>query len=414
MDLIGLLDLHGTAPPKRPMSSVSPLPKPEAARVVAVSAIIPCLNEEQTLGPCIVKALQALRQLGLEAEVVVADNGSTDRSVEIALSLGARVVHERRKGYGAALLRGIQESSGAIIIMADADDSYDWSDLAPFVHKVNEGYDLVMGNRFLGGIRPGAMPRLHRYLGNPVLSWIARVAFRAPIGDFHCGMRAFTRSAFERMQLRTTGMEFATEMVANAAHQRLRIAEVPIVLYPDKRNRAPHLRSFRDGWRHLRFILTYAPDHLYLAPGAIMMGSGVALLGLLARGPVTLHGMYLGIHFVALGSLLALVGFNFINLGVLAKTLMSQRYAGLKSRTVAFVSRRLPLETGLILGTLLVAAGMIVDVGIAAHWIVRFGMPMESSVHPAFVATTALVLGLNLICSSFLLNMILGERTGER
>jgi len=252
----------------------------------------------------------------------------------------------------------------------------------------------------------GAMPKLHRYLGNPVLSLIARIAFHTTIGDFHCGMRAFTRAAFERMQLKTTGMEFATEMVANAAHQGLRIAEIPIVLYPDKRNRPPHLRSFRDGWRHLRFILTYAPDYLYLVPGALMLLPGLALEVLLSRGPVTIGRTYLGIHFLALGSLLTLVGFNVINLGVLAKTLMAQRYSGINSRTVGFVRRQFTLESGLLTGVALALIGTLIDVAIAAKWISQFGAPMDATVHQAFVATTALVLGLNLICSSFMLNLI--------
>lgn len=396
------------------MSSVSHLVTPESAPAVAVSAVIPCLNEEQTLAICIEKAFRSFAELEVRGEVVVADNGSTDRSVEIARKLGARVVHERRKGYGAALFRGICESRGNIIVMADADDSYDWSAIAPFVRKVQEGYDLVMGNRFRGGIRPGAMPKLHRYLGNPLLSLVARVAFHTEIGDFHCGMRAFTRGAFDLMRLRTTGMEFATEIVANAAHQGLRIAEIPVVLHPDKRNRPPHLRSFRDGWRHLRFILTYAPDHLYIVPGALLLLTGVVLEALLARGPVTIGKLYLGIHFVALGALLALVGFNIINLGVLAKTLMSNRYVGLRSRTVALVRRSFSLEAGLIAGSLLMAAGTAIDCALAAHWLTYYGTSMESSIHPAFVATTAIVLGLNLICSSFLLNMILADSQDER
>jgi glycosyltransferase involved in cell wall biosynthesis len=380
---------------------------------IAVSAVIPCLNEEQTLGLCIRKAFSSFAELGVQGEVIVADNGSTDRSVEIAAQLGARVVHERRKGYGAALLRGIAEARGDIIVMADADDSYDWSAIAPFVRKIREGYDLVMGNRFKGGIRAGAMPPLHRYLGNPVLSLIARVAFRTNIGDFHCGMRAFTRHAVETMQLRTTGMEFATEMVANAAHQGLRIAEIPIVLYPDKRNRPPHLRSFRDGWRHLRFILTYAPDYLYLVPGMFMLLVGLALDVLLARGPITIGPMYVGIHFLALGALLSLVGFNILNLGVLAKTLMAQRYAGIRSRTVDLAKRRFSLEAGILTGAGLTLAGGSIDALIAAKWITEFGKAMDSTVHLAFVATTMVVLGLNLICSSFLLNMILSDGTED-
>jgi len=389
---------------RTPAPSIPPEPAPS----VAVSAVIPCLNEERTLGLCIRKALLSFAELGVEGEVVVADNGSTDRSVEIAVELGARVVHERRKGYGAALFRGITESRGRVIVMADADDSYDWSAIAPLVRKVNEGYDLVMGNRFKGGIHEGAMPKLHRYLGNPVLSLVARVAFRADIGDFHCGMRAFTRAAFERMQLRTSGMEFATEMVANAAHQGLRITEVPVVLYPDKRDRPPHLRSFRDGWRHLRFILTYAPDYLYLIPAVALLLPGLALEILLSRGPVTLHGAYLGIHFLALGSMLTLVGFNVLNLGILAKTLMAQRYDGLRSRTVQLMKRRFSVEAGLLSGVGLAAAGAAIDFGIIGKWIAQFGAPMnDTTVHLAFVATTMVVLGLNLVFSSFLLNMIL-------
>jgi len=380
---------------------------------LAVSAVMPCLNEERTIGLCVEKAFRSFAALRIRGEVVVADNGSTDGSVEIARKLGARVVHEPRKGYGSALLRGIEESRGEIVLMADADDSYDWSSIEPFIRKIREGNDLVMGNRFKGGIMRGAMPKLHRYIGNPVLSFIGRSAFRINVGDFHCGMRAFTRRAFERMQLQAPGMEFATEMVANAAHQGLRIAEIPIVLYPDKRNRAPHLRSFRDGWRHLRFILTYAPDHLYMVPGVTMLLSGILLEVLLIRGPRLLAGHYLGIHFLALGSLLTLVGFNFINMGVLAKTLMAQRYSGLKSWTVTLVRRGFALEAGLLAGAALALLGTVVDCGIAAEWFGPHGEEMESSVHLAFVATTAVVLGLNLIWSSFLLNMIL-QGSGRR
>ena len=211
------------------------------------------------------------------------------------------------------------------------------------------------------------------------------------------------------MNVRSLGMEFATEMIVNAAKANLRIAEVPTRLRRDGRDRAPHLRSFRDGWRHLRFILTYAPDYLYLVPGAMMLLPGLALEALLAGGPITAHGAYLGIHFLALGSLLTLVGFNVINLGVLAKTLMAQRYSGIKSRTVRIVSQKLSLESGLITGVVLTLLGAALDVTIITKWVAEFGSPMEATVHLAFVATTALVLGLNLICSSFLLNLILVE-----
>jgi glycosyltransferase involved in cell wall biosynthesis len=372
---------------------------------------MPCLNEERTLATCIAKAQRGIAELGARGEVVVADNGSTDRSVEIATRAGARVIHVPVRGYGAALRAGIAGARGQIVVMADADDSYDWTAIAPFVRKIREGFDLVMGNRFKGGIVPGAMPALHRYLGNPVLSWIARIAFRIPIGDFHCGMRAFTKAAFERIQPRTTGMVLATEIVAIAAHEGLRVTEIPIVLHPDKRDRAPHLRTFRDGWRHLRFILTYAPDHLYLVPGIGMLGLGAALMVLLAQGPIVISGLYLGIHFLALGSLVTLVGFNILSLGVLAKAIMAWRHKGLVSRTVRFFGRRHALESGLLAGAALGLIGLVTDVRIVSTWLANYGAPMDATVHLAFVATTLLVLGVNVMFTSFLLNMILAEKS---
>ncbi|RWI50113.1 MAG: glycosyltransferase family 2 protein [Mesorhizobium sp.] len=259
-----------------------------------VSAIIPCLNEERTLGICIRKALDAFAKRGIRGEVVVGDNGSSDRSVEIAQSLGARVAHQPVKGYGAAISAAAGSAHGKYLIMADADDSYDWSKLDDFIDALEDGAELVMGNRFAGGIEPGAMPPLHRYLGNPVLSTIARWLHHSPIGDFHCGMRGFTRDAFQRMGARSPGMEFASEMVINAHRAGLIIREVPIKLYPDKRDRPPHLRSFRDGWRHLRLIVAHAPDTMYLLPGLILLIAGVIGLAILAAGPVTIGGQYFG------------------------------------------------------------------------------------------------------------------------
>jgi len=374
---------------------------------------MPCLNEERTLGVCIDKAHAGFAALGVQGEVVVADNGSTDRSVDVAAAHGARVVIESTKGYGAALRRGIIESHGELIIMGDADDSYDWSQIAPFVQKLDEGHDLVMGNRFKGRKLPGAMPPLHRYLGNPVLSAISRVAFRTRIGDFHCGMRAFTREGFERMQPRTNGMEFATEMIANACYQGLRIAEIPTTLYPDKRDRAPHLRSFRDGWRHLRFILTYAPDHLFVFPGLAMMLVGLVLQMALAGGPIVVGELYLGIHFVALGALLALVGFNVFILGVLAKALLSRRYVGMRSRTVTWLKSSFSLERALLAGGLLIALGLMIDGTILYRWLQEPGRAMERTVHLTFVATTVMVLGINVLFNAFLLNLIVEERAAD-
>ena len=224
-----------------------------------VSVVMPCLNEARTVGRCVTKAVGALREIGVEGEVVVADNGSTDGSQEIAQAHGARVVTAPHRGYGSALQAGIAAARGRFVIMGDADDSYDFSDLRPFVVKLREGHDLVMGNRFRGGIRPGAMPWLHRYIGNPVLTGILNLLFHSPIGDAHCGLRGFRKESYNRLRLQTTGMEFASEMVVKACLDHQRITEVPIVLYPDGRDRPPHLRSFRDGWRHLRFLVFNSP-----------------------------------------------------------------------------------------------------------------------------------------------------------
>jgi glycosyltransferase involved in cell wall biosynthesis len=376
----------------------------------AVSAVMPCLNEEATLAVCIAKAQQCFAALGIEGEVIVADNGSTDRSVEIARSLGARVVTQPIKGYGAALTAGIEAARGRIIIMADADDSYDWLTLAPFIEKIQAGYDLVVGNRFKGGIAPGAMPALHRYLGNPVLSTVARVIHRAPIGDFHCGLRAFTPEAFAKMRLRTPGMEFATEMVVSAVRAGLRICEVPTTLKPDGRNRAPHLRSFRDGWRHLRFIFTYAPNYLYMAPGGLMMLVGAVLVAMLSRGPIVVGGHYLGIHFLALGSLLALAGFNVINLGVLAKAIAASQLPAADSRIRRWALNQFTLESGLIVGLVLLLAGVGIDGFILFTWLGSGGDAQEETVHTAFAASLMIVLGLNIIFSSFLLNMFMSDQ----
>jgi glycosyltransferase involved in cell wall biosynthesis len=381
----------------------------ENEATIFVSAVMPCLNEEKTLGLCIEKIRRVFDELGIAGEVVVADNGSTDRSIEVAESHGARVVHERRKGYGAALLAGISAARGRIVVMADADDSYDWAALGDYVRKIEEGYDLVMGNRFKGGIEPGAMPSLHRYLGNPVLSTLARVMYRIPINDFHCGMRAFTREAFTRMSVRMPGMEFATEMVVNASHAGLRIAEIPTRLYPDKRDRPPHLRSFRDGWRHLRFILTYAPDWLYLIPGGLMFVFGMGGMAILASGPVLIGKFSVGIHFLALASLLALLGANIIGFGLLARLINAKRNPISEGSAFGRLLSWFTLERGLIVGGGLAVAGLSLDLWVLVEWIARGFGDMAGTVHIAFVATTVMLLGVNAAFASFLFNMLREE-----
>ena len=371
-----------------------------------VSAIIPCLNEEQSLGICIAKAFEAFARRGIVGEVVVGDNGSTDRSVEIAESLGARVVHQPVKGYGAAITAAATAARGRYLIMADADDSYDWSQLDGFINALEGGAELVMGNRFAGGIEPGAMPPLHRYLGNPVLSAVARWAHRSPIRDFHCGMRGFTREAFQKMGARSPGMEFASEMVINAHRAGLDIREVPIKLYPDKRGRPPHLRSFRDGWRHLRLIIAHAPDTLYLVPGLLLLASGIIGLALLARGPVTIGGQYFGIHFVALFSMATLIGLSAILLGMLAKVAIAIYHPAPRGRVVPWLKRGRPLEWLVLAGSGIALAGIAVDASLALKWIFEGG-GMEETIHLVFLSTTAVVAGVIMVLTGFVLKLLL-------
>lgn len=394
------------ADPKLATKSRRAGPSEVEAAKPSVSAIIPCLNEERTLGICIKKAFDAFASRGIAGEVVVGDNGSSDRSVAIAEALGARVVHQPVKGYGAAISAAASAARGRYLIMADADDSYDWSQLGDFVDALDAGADLVMGNRFAGGIEPGAMPPLHRYLGNPVLSAAARWLHRSPIRDFHCGMRGFTREAYRKMGARAPGMEFASEMVINAHRAGLDIREVPIKLYPDKRGRPPHLRSFRDGWRHLRLIIAHAPDTLYLIPGLVLLVSGVLGLSLLSRGPVVIGGQYFGIHFVALSSMASLIGLSAILLGALAKVAIAIYHPTDRGRVVPWLQRGRPLEWLVGTGGLLTVVALVADVLLAFKWILGGG-PMGSSVHLVFAITTACVAGVMMVLSGFVLKLLL-------
>jgi glycosyltransferase involved in cell wall biosynthesis len=308
-----------------PLDLLSPETKPRTASAgfpaaeVEVSIVMPCLNEAETLEPCIRKAQQAIHRHGLNAEIIVADNGSTDGSQEVAEQLGARVVPIGEKGYGSALRGGILAARGRYIIMGDSDDSYDFSSIYPFVEKLRAGHDLVMGNRFRGGIRPGAMPWKHRWIGNPVLTGIGRLFFHCPAGDFHCGLRAFSKTAFERMELQTTGMEFASEMVIKSTLKGLAITEVPTVLHPDGRSRPPHLRSWRDGWRHLRFMLLFSPRWMFLGPGAVCFVLGLLASALLMHAPVNLAGVGFDIHSLLVAGFLALFGYQLLVFGLFTK-----------------------------------------------------------------------------------------------
>lgn len=371
-----------------------------------VSAIIPCLNEEKTLGICIEKVQSAFRRLGVEGEVVIGDNGSTDRSVEIAMQLGARVVHQHIRGYGAAIQAAAREARGRYLIMADADDSYDWSAIDAFVSELQGGAELVMGNRFGGGIEPGAMPSLHRYIGNPVLSALGRWLHRSPIRDFHCGMRGFTREAFAKMAPRSPGMEFASEMVINAQRAGLDVREVPIKLYPDKRDRAPHLRSFRDGWRHLRLLIAHAPDVAYLVPGFMLLVLGCIGLAALSSGPVEFAGQYFGIHFVALSTMSTLIGLSAILLGTLAKVAIATYHPVDGEVIVPWLARSQPVEWLVFVGAILAVVGFIADALLALQWIF-VGGSMESTVHLSFVITTVCVAGVMMVLTGFVLKLLL-------
>jgi glycosyltransferase involved in cell wall biosynthesis len=399
MDMSGAASFRCTAP----FTTLRDAPSSES---VIVSAIIPCLNEERTIGICVRKAMGAFARRGIAGEVIVGDNGSTDQSVEIAESHGARVIYQPIKGYGAAISAAVSAARGKFLIMADADDSYDWSQLDAFIDALEDGAELVMGDRFAGGIEPGAMPPLHRYLGNPVLSAAARCLHKSPIRDFHCGMRGFTRDAFRKMGARSSGMEFASEMVINAHRAGLHISEVPTKLYPDKRGRPPHLRSFRDGWRHLRLIIAHAPDTMYLLPGLVLLISGLIGLAMLSDGPLTIAGKYIGIHFVALCAMATLTGLTAILLGTLAKVAIVAYHPSSRGRVVPWLRRGRPLEWLVGSGGLLTAAALATDMLLAYKWIF-VGGPMEKSVHMVFAVTTACVAGVMMVLCGFVLKLLL-------
>ena len=339
-----------------------------------LTILMPCLNEAETLEVCIGKALTSLEELGVNGEVLISDNGSTDGSIELAESCGARVVHAPLKGYGGAIQAGIAAARGRYIIMGDADDSYDFSNLGPFVEKLREGHDLVMGNRFRGGVAPGAMPPLHKYLGNPVLSFLGRLFFTSQIGDFHCGLRGYSKDAAERMELQTTGMEFASEMVVKATLQKMKIAEVPTTLSPDGRSRAPHLRSWRDGWRHLRFLLMYSPRWLFFYPGIALMTVGLILTGLIALRPVAVGGVVLDIHTMLFSTVMVTTGFQVALFAVFTNKYASG--AGLVPGDAVMdrFARLLHLESGLVVGLATLAGGFIcAAVALSAWWRVGLG-----------------------------------------
>ena len=390
-----------------PQFSTQTLPSAEQSDLTLdVSVVIPCLNEANSLAFCVEKAVTAFGRASLRGEVIVADNGSTDGSIQIAESNGARVVHVQERGYGAALKAGIASSRGKYIIMGDADDSYDFSEVRNFVEKLSQGYDLVMGNRFKGGIKPGAMPKLHKHFGNPGLSWLVNFLFGAGVGDSYCGMRGFSRNLFDRLDLRSTGMEFALEFVIKASQIGARISEIPIVLWPDKRGRPPHLRSFRDGWRSLRFMLLYAPNWLYLLPGGLLMICGFALVLWLLPGPrhVTSR-ITLDVHSLVFGVIFTLVGAQILSIGAFAKVFS---YAARFDRGTISLKRllkRITLETGLLIGGIIFLAGFAGCAWIAWKW-VGGGFGPLYAIRQVLFWGMWLFLGVQIIFASFFLSML--------
>jgi glycosyltransferase involved in cell wall biosynthesis len=379
-----------------------------------LSIVMPCLNEAETLAACIEKAQRFLASHGVSGEIIVADNGSTDGSQAIATRLGARVVHVPERGYGSALHGGISAASGRYVIFGDSDDSYDFSELGAFLARLRAGDALVMGNRFRGGIRPGAMPRLHRYLGNPLLSAIGRLFFRSPVGDFHCGLRGLSRAAYDAMAPTTSGMEYASELVIKATLAGLPISEVPTVLHPDGRSRPPHLRSWRDGWRHLRFMLLFSPRWLFLAPGSGLFGVGLLASLWLLAGPRRIAGAELDIHTLLIAGLACLLGYQLIVFALFTKlfaiTEGFQPMPGYLERMFRHVS----LELGLAVGALLTLGGLAALVAAVWSWsAVGFGaLDPRLTMRQLIPGAILLVIGIQTIFSSFFLSVLgIGRRS---
>ena len=373
-----------------------------------LTILMPCLNEAETIALCVRKACNFLVGAGIEGEVVVADNGSTDGSSDLAVACGARVVSVADKGYGNALIGGINAAHGRFVIMADADDSYDFSELGLLVDSLRSGNMMVIGNRFRGGIRPGAMPFLHRYFGNPLLSLTGRMFFSSGIGDFHCGLRGIERAAALKLRLQAPGMEFASEMIVKATLAGWRIAEVPTTLSPTGRSRRPHLRSWRDGWRHLRFLLMMSPRWLMLYPGACLIAIGGAAQIVIARGPLVFSGIGLDIHTMLYAGGAVILGVQLVLFSVLARAIGVLKNVLPMRPAFSRLLKVFTLERGIFLGLLLGAGGL----GLAAYSVVTWAQASLAAIEPAVVmrvaipSVTLMLTGAEIIFSSFLLEFI--------
>ena len=373
-----------------------------------VSFVLPCLDEAETLEGCIAAARGCIERHGLAAEIVVADNGSTDGSQALAERCGARVVSVSQRGYGAALMGGFEAARGRLLVMGDADQSYDFGEAIGLIQALRDGADLAMGSRMQGEIRPGAMPWSHRYIGNPVLSFIGRLLFGSPVSDFHCGLRGLTRETVRSLGLRTSGMEFASEMVVKAAARGLRVAEVPITLHPDGRSRPPHLRTWRDGWRHLRFMMTLSPRWVLFLPGLVAMGIGALAMGRLLAGPWQIGGITLDIHTLWVASLGVIIGYQAVTTAIAARIYAVEEEIGPPSPFLQRAFETFTLERGLLAGAILVLAGFV-GIGFATGSWARQGFgPLDPSLtmRPLVFGATVLVLGFQTLFMSFLYSML--------
>ena len=382
-----------------------------AGKQLELSVIMPCLNERETVGMCVRKAMASLREARIFSEVIVCDNGSTDGSVEIAEKEGARVVHVAGEGYGNALKGGILAARGEYVVMADSDDSYDFGHIMRFLEQLRTGADLVMGNRFRGGVAKHAMPPLHRYFGNPVLTGVGRLFFRSPCRDFHCGMRGFRKDSFARMDIRSTGMEFASEMVVKATLLRMNVREVPTTLSPDKRSRPPHLRTWHDGWRHLRFLLMYSPRWLFLYPGILLILLGLLGCAWLLPGPRVFHDVVFDVHTLLYAFVSVVLGFQFVTFAVFTKVFAISEGLLPEDPRLNQVFRYITLETGLAAGGLLVALGIGGSILAVSGWAKgSFGeLDPAHMLRVVMPSVFSLTLGVQIVCSSFFLS-ILGLR----
>jgi len=373
-----------------------------------VTVVIPCLNEEETILGCIEAAKKGIADAGIAGEIIVSDNGSTDRSVAISEQAGTTVIHCAERGYGKALRAGFAAARGEWIVMGDADQSYDFTEIPRFHEQIRQGYDLVNGTRLRGKIEKGAMPFLHRYFGNPFLTAMIRLLFGATVSDVYCGLRAFRRDLLERIDLRTAGMELATEMIIKATRARVKITEIPIVLHRDARSKAPHLHTFRDGWRTLRYMLMMAPNWLFITPGMIVGGVGAFLIAALLPGPHRIGGVNLDVHTMLLGMSFVLLGVYLVIIGTFVKVFTYAEGLGVPDSGFTRLITRFKLEHGLVLSLMMIATGLIGDIAFVLSWRdVGFGdLDIQAGMRMAILWTTVLIVGIELLFASFFLSML--------